>query len=161
MHPVTRRQFLATSAASVTVAACRRPAERRSDRHGATRSAARSATQVLVLDVGDSRHFGAYLEELLGVEGVLGVRRVDPRVAAPTELEGVPAVVVYGGDPPTAWLDALDGFVAAGGSLATVLPGPAMKIRFPQGGFGDARQDLEQGALAGAITSDDADDVAF
>ena len=83
-----------------------------------------------MLDVGDSRHFGAYLEELLGVEGVLGVRRVDPRVAAPTELEGVPAVVVYGGDPPTAWLDALDGFVAAGGSLATVLPGPAMKIRF-------------------------------
>lgn len=129
MGPVTRRQFLAASAASVTVAACTQPSERRSGGGGAIRPAVRPATQVLVLDVGGAGRFGAYLEELLGVEGVLGVRRVDPLGAAPTELDGVPAAVVYGGDPPPAWLDALDGFVAAGGSVAAVEPGPALLTR--------------------------------
>ena len=37
----------------------------------------------------------------------------------------------------------------------------ALDLDLPGGGRGDARQDLEQGALTGAVAADDAEDLAL
>jgi hypothetical protein len=89
---------------------------------------------VLLLDARASGGFGAYLEELLGVEGVVGVQRVEPS-ASPSLLDGIAAAVLYGSEVPDPWLDALDAFATRGGSLVAVEAGPAFLTRF---GIADA-----------------------
>jgi hypothetical protein len=85
---------------------------------------------VLLVDARGGDGFGAYLEELLGVEGVIGVRRVTPRSESPDRLDGVLAAVVYGPDVPEAWTEALDRFAMRGGAVAAITPGAAFLAHF-------------------------------
>jgi hypothetical protein len=126
---MNRRQFLALSAASAAIGAgCRRGTDPALAALVTTPAAARS--QTLLVDAGGRGHFGAYLEELVGVEGLLGVRRIDPSVEAPAVLASVPSAIVYGAGLSPAWIEALDGFVVRGGTLAAVAADAALLARF-------------------------------
>ena len=126
---MNRRQFLALSAASAAIGAgCRQgtgPALTLPVTTPAT-----ALTQTLLIDAGGRVRFGVYLQELMGVEGMLGVRRVDPSVEAPAVLASVPSAIVYGSGLSPAWVEALDAFVVRGGTLATVEADAALLARF-------------------------------
>jgi len=132
---LTRRHFLAVSAASAALgAACGRPA---APPPGATRESGRVAAnapavgvpQVLLVDGRGDDGFTSYLEELLGVEGVIGVRRVRAWDAAVTALDGMVAAVVDGASMPAAWVDAITRFAEQGGAVACIEPGTALLAR--------------------------------
>jgi len=132
-NSVTRRNFLAAAAASAALgAACRRAPAPDAGAAGERAGSAASTPlpQVLLVDAWGGGGFGAYLEELLGVEGVLGVRRVTPQSASPDLLDGVLAAVVYGPDVPAAWTEALDRFAMRGGAVAAITPGAAYLAHF-------------------------------
>ena len=128
---VTRREFLAASAASAALASGCGRASGPSGSGGvaAAQAPGPAVTQVLLVDAKGDGGFAAYLEELLGVEGVIGVRRVSARSAAPDALDGVRAAVVYGPNVPAAWSDALDRFAVRGGVVAAVEPGASLLAR--------------------------------
>ena len=63
------------------------------------------------------------MAELLGAEGVIGIRHVRADQEEPAELGAVPAVVVYGSHLSPSWIDALDGFARRGGTVVAIEPG--------------------------------------
>ena len=129
---MTRRSFLAAAAASAALgAACRRAPAPDAGAAGVSAGSAASPPlpQVLLVDARGGGGFGAYLEELLGVEGVIGVRRVTPRSESPDLLDGVLAAVVYGPDVLDAWTEALR-FAMRGGAVAAITPGAAFLAHF-------------------------------
>ena len=131
--PVTRRNFLAAAAASAALgAACRRTPAPDAGAAGVSAESAPGMpiAQVLLVDARGAGGFGAYLEELLGVEGVIGVRRVTAQSGSPDLLDSVLAAVVYGPDVPDVWSEALDRFAMRGGAVAAITPGVAFLGHF-------------------------------
>lgn len=130
-HPLSRRRFLAASAASAAFGvACGRPPAPGTDRAPARVPAAVPAVpQVLVVDGRGAGGFTAYLEELLGAEGVVGVQRVSATAAAPDWLDRVLAVVADGPALPPEWMTALERFAWRGGIVVGLTPAPAFLAR--------------------------------
>ncbi len=128
---MTRRDFLAASAA-LSAACGRSPGPGTGAGAGASSASAASTTipQVLLVEARGAGGFTAYLEELLGVEGVIGVLRVSAQTAPPALLDGMLAAVIDGPDVPGAWTDALDRFATRGGAVAAITPGAAFLARF-------------------------------
>ncbi len=130
---VTRRDFLAASAAAsaALAASCgRSPGPGASAGANPESVSSTSFPQVLLVDASGADGFGAYLEELLGVEGVIGVLRVSAQTMPHDLLDGMLAAVIYGPDVPDAWTDALDRFAIRGGAVAAITPGAALLARF-------------------------------
>lgn len=156
-RPLTRRHFLALSAASAALgAACgRSPAPASGEASGPGTTTARPAVpQVLLVDGRGAGGFAAYLDELLAAEGVVGVRRVPAQAASGPMLDGVVAAVVDGPDISAAWVDALEQFARRGGAVSLITPGSAVLARFgvseiePQGAPPDG---LRPADPAGAV----------
>lgn len=130
-HLLSRRRFLAASAASAAFGvACGRPPATHTERAPASGPpAAPAVPQVLLVDGRGAGGFTAYLEELLGAEGVLGVQRVTATAAAPDRLDRVLAVVADGPALPPEWITALEQFAWRGGVVVAITPAPAFLAR--------------------------------
>ena len=91
-----RRDFLVATAG--LAAACNRPGERlpiAADTGVAPAPRAASSPLVLV-DAGGPGGFGAYLGEMLGGDGVIGLASVDPATDSVAALSNAAGIVVYG-----------------------------------------------------------------
>jgi hypothetical protein len=122
-----RREFLVATAA--LAAACGRPADRPAAGAGSRAALPGAATpHVLLVDAGAS--FAAFLGEMLGAEGVIGVVTHDAASASPEVLITAGAVAVHGAALSPAWIDGLEAFVRRGGLLVAVAPGAPLLGRF-------------------------------
>jgi hypothetical protein len=127
---MNRREFLALSAAASALSVSCRRSTAPGESAVAPIAAAPGLAQTCLIDAGGRGRFGAYLAELLGVEGLLGVRLVDPAVETPAVLTEVPSAIAYGTGLTPAWMDALDAFVVRGGTLALIEADAALLARF-------------------------------
>ena len=129
--PLSRRRFLAAASATAAFGvACGLPAAPGADSPAAGAPAsAPGVPQVLLVDGRGAGGFAAYLEELLGAEGVLGVQRMMAPAAAPDVLDRVLAVVVDGPVLSPQWITALERFAWRGGIVVAITPGPAFLAR--------------------------------
>ncbi len=122
-----RREFLVATAA--LAAACGRPADRPAA-GVASRPAlpGAAAPHVLLIDAGAG--FAAFLAEMLGAEGVIGVVTHAAASASPDVLATAGVVAVHGATLSAAWIDGLESFVKRGGLLVGIAPGAALLARF-------------------------------
>lgn len=156
---VTRRDFLAASA--LLASACRVRDDRMQPQSWRVEDRVVSLPQVLVVDLDEGPGFGAYLVELLGSAGVIGVRHVRARDLSPDALATAAAVitcgqtasvpglvqalrtcaerggVIVGMDPPASWLD-LFGIDRAEGAapagvvdIAGMVDGDGLRLHVP------------------------------
>ena len=85
----------------------------------------------MLVDAGGPGGFGAYLGEMLGGDGVIGLASVDPATDSLAALSNAAGIVVYGGALTTPWIDALDQAARRGAGIVAVgaWPGAAGAIR--------------------------------
>ena len=84
----------------------------------------------MLVDAGGPGGFGAYLGEMLGADGVIGLARVDPATDSVAALSNAAGIVVYGGALTIPWIDALDQAARRGAGIVAVRAGPALLARF-------------------------------
>ena len=121
-----RREFLVATAA--LAAACGRPADPpTAPAPIAACGAPKSLSHTLLVDGGAP--FAAFLGEMLGAEGLVGLA-TRQATAAPDLPPSLTAIVVHGSALPIEWVDALDAFVRRGGVLVAIVPGPELLERF-------------------------------
>jgi hypothetical protein len=121
-----RREFLVATAA--LAAACRRPPEPLPPTPMTAVGAALGTSQTLLVDGGG--RFAAFLGEVLGAEGLVGVSTCHAASAAPDLPASLTAIVVHGSSLPLGWVDAIDAFVRRGGVVVAMVPGAALLERF-------------------------------
>jgi hypothetical protein len=125
-----RREFLVATAG--LAAACGRPADRVTidADTSVARQSATPAWSIVLVDGGGTGGFGAYLGEMLGAEGVLGITSVDPRSMPPPSLAATSCLVVYGSALTPPWIEAIDAAVRRGAVLVAVVASADLLTRF-------------------------------